>query len=269
MRRFPASVNAPASWPNSSDSSSEGLIAAQLSLTRGWSQRDERKCSRSAISSLPVPRSPTISNGRFRSAARETCSSVSRNVPDSPIRGCSSRFIRRLCGSYSACLHYPAIAPRCRAWRGAYKESLFDPATWCGSCSSFFKPAGSRRFCQNSAMVKAKTLYVCGECGASQPKWSGQCPDCGAWNSLSESAPPAAGGPRQRSQSWTGEASAEVVRLGAVQAEDTPRFSSGLTELDRVLGGGLVPGSVILIGGDPGIGKSTLLLQSQAAVATE
>jgi DNA repair protein RadA/Sms len=116
-------------------------------------------------------------------------------------------------------------------------------------------------------MAKTKTLYVCGECGASQPKWSGQCPDCGAWNSLEESAASASAGPRQRSRSWTGEASAEVVRLGAVHAEDTPRFSSGLTELDRVLGGGLVPGSVILIGGDPGIGKSTLLLQAQAAVA--
>ncbi|MBY6205433.1 DNA repair protein RadA [Halomonas denitrificans] len=118
-------------------------------------------------------------------------------------------------------------------------------------------------------MARTKTLYLCGECGASQPKWSGQCPDCGAWNSLEESAAAASGsGPRQRRGSnWTGEASAEVVRLGAVRAEDTPRFSSGLSELDRVLGGGLVPGSVILIGGDPGIGKSTLLLQAQAAVA--
>jgi DNA repair protein RadA/Sms len=124
-----------------------------------------------------------------------------------------------------------------------------------------------RGFCENIAMAKAKTLYVCGECGASQPKWSGQCPDCGAWNSLEESAAANAGGPRQRSRSWTGEASAEVVQLGSVHAEDTPRFSSGLSELDRVLGGGLVPGSVILIGGDPGIGKSTLLLQAQAAIA--
>jgi len=131
-----------------------------------------------------------------------------------------------------------------------------------------FKPAGGRRFCQNSGMAKAKTLYVCGECGASQPKWSGQCPDCGAWNSLSESLADG-GGARTRRGGWTGQASAEVVRLDSVRTTDTPRFSSGLSELDRVLGGGLVPGSVVLIGGDPGIGKSTLLLQSQAAVAAE
>ncbi|MGM0657243.1 MAG: DNA repair protein RadA, partial [Pseudomonadota bacterium] len=117
-------------------------------------------------------------------------------------------------------------------------------------------------------MAKAKTLYVCGECGGSQPKWSGQCPDCGAWNALAESAGETAR-PGSRRGGWTGSASAEVVRLGAVRTGDTPRFSSGLSELDRVLGGGLVPGSVVLIGGDPGIGKSTLLLQSQAAIAAE
>src|SRR6056297_3012365 len=106
-------------------------------------------------------------------------------------------------------------------------------------------------------MAKAKTLYVCGECGASQPKWSGQCPDCGAWNSLTESVSEAAAS-RSRRGGWTGQASAEVVRLDSVRTGDTPRFSSGLSELDRVL-----------VGGDPGIGKSTLLLQSQAAVAAE
>jgi len=114
---------------------------------------------------------------------------------------------------------------------------------------------------------KPKAVYTCNECGARQSKWSGQCPDCGAWNSMSESLPEAAS-PRQRG-GWTGQASAEVVRLGSVRAAETPRFSAGLSELDRVLGGGLVPGSVVLIGGDPGIGKSTLLLQAQAAIAAE
>jgi DNA repair protein RadA/Sms len=117
-------------------------------------------------------------------------------------------------------------------------------------------------------MAKAKTLYVCGECGASQPKWSGQCPDCGAWNALSESVSEAAAAGSRRG-GWTGQGSASVIRLDSVRTGDTPRFSSGLSELDRVLGGGLVPGSVVLIGGDPGIGKSTLLLQSQAAVAAD
>jgi DNA repair protein RadA/Sms len=114
-------------------------------------------------------------------------------------------------------------------------------------------------------MAKTKTMYACRECGASFPKWSGQCPDCGAWNSLEESVAAAApkAGPKGRGN-WTGTASAEVVRLSEVRAEDSAqRLSSGLSELDRVLGGGLVPGSVVLLGGDPGIGKSTLLLQAQ------
>jgi DNA repair protein RadA/Sms len=117
-------------------------------------------------------------------------------------------------------------------------------------------------------MSKPKTSYACRECGASFPKWSGQCPDCSAWNSLEETVAVAAAkaGPKGRGN-WTGIASAEVVRLSEVRAEDTARrLSSGLSELDRVLGGGLVPGSVVLLGGDPGIGKSTLLLQAQAHV---
>ncbi|MDT8438916.1 MAG: DNA repair protein RadA [Wenzhouxiangellaceae bacterium] len=117
-------------------------------------------------------------------------------------------------------------------------------------------------------MARAKTRYACNECGASQPKWAGQCPDCGAWNALEEVREKQAS-PRARGGNWTGQASAEVVRLGHVSAESTPRFPSGLKELDRVLGGGLVPGSVTLIGGDPGIGKSTLLLQAQAAIAAQ
>jgi len=117
-------------------------------------------------------------------------------------------------------------------------------------------------------MAKTKTIYACRECGAGFPKWSGQCPDCGAWNSLEESvsASDAKGslGPKGRGN-WSGTASGKVTRLSDVRAEDSAqRLSSGLTELDRVLGGGLVPGSVVLLGGDPGIGKSTLLLQAQA-----
>ena len=96
-----------------------------------------------------------------------------------------------------------------------------------------------------------------------QPKWAGQCPDCGEWNTLEEeTATPASGGTARGG--FTGLASAEVQTLGEVALTDTPRFGSGLSELDRVLGGGIVPGSVILLGGDPGIGKSTLLLQSLA-----
>ncbi|MEE4295653.1 MAG: DNA repair protein RadA [Wenzhouxiangella sp.] len=120
-------------------------------------------------------------------------------------------------------------------------------------------------------MAKPKTSYTCRECGASFPKWSGQCADCGVWNSLEEtvSAPSVSTGPGKRGH-WTGAASVEVASLADVPLEDASlRLSTGLSELDRVLGGGLVPGSVVLLGGDPGIGKSTLLLQAQAALAMD
>ncbi|HSH26200.1 MAG TPA: hypothetical protein VK972_00290 [Wenzhouxiangella sp.] len=119
-------------------------------------------------------------------------------------------------------------------------------------------------------MAKPKSVYTCRECGASFPKWSGQCPDCRAWNALEEgvaAAPAQARGPKGRGN-WSGTASASVSNLAEVRAEAArDRLSSGLSELDRVLGGGLVPGSVVLLGGDPGIGKSTLLLQAQDALA--
>src|SRR5574343_337814 len=114
-------------------------------------------------------------------------------------------------------------------------------------------------------MAKAKTVYVCSECGGISPKWQGQCPHCTSWNSLSETvqAPPAANGGNHRFQALAA-SSGEVQVLAEVQAEEAPRDPSGSDELDRVLGGGLVRGAVILIGGDPGIGKSTLLLQALA-----
>ncbi len=111
-------------------------------------------------------------------------------------------------------------------------------------------------------MAKAKTVYTCSECGAAAPKWQGQCPDCGAWNTLVETiAAPAAA----RFESVAGARSA-VTPLSAVTARETNRVATGLEEFDRVLGGGLVAGGVVLLGGDPGIGKSTLLLQASAAL---
>jgi DNA repair protein RadA/Sms len=111
-------------------------------------------------------------------------------------------------------------------------------------------------------MAKAKTLYSCTECGGQAPKWQGQCPHCGVWNTLVETV--AATTPA-RFESVTG-ARSSVTPLSAVKASPTSRIPTGLEEFDRVLGGGLVPGGVILLGGDPGIGKSTLLLQAGAAL---
>ncbi len=111
---------------------------------------------------------------------------------------------------------------------------------------------------------REKRLYRCHECAATFPKWGGQCGECGAWNSLVEERASVATEPsRFRSQGYAGVS--EVCALESVAAVSEIRSSSGFSELDRVLGGGLVLGSVVLIGGDPGIGKSTLLLQAMAA----
>lgn len=111
-------------------------------------------------------------------------------------------------------------------------------------------------------MAKIKTQYVCNDCGASSPKWAGKCPSCGAWNSLHETtaASSALGGSDGNRYSWTG-SKARIVPLKDAQTVNFTRFSTGLSEMDRVLGGGAVEGSVVLLGGDPGVGKSTLLLQ--------
>ena len=111
-------------------------------------------------------------------------------------------------------------------------------------------------------MAKAKTAYVCTECGGQSSKWQGQCPHCGVWNTLVETI---AATPSSRFQALAGAPSA-VRPLASVETRDNARTPTGIEEFDRVLGGGLVAGGVVLLGGDPGIGKSTLLLQAMAAV---
>ncbi|MFC4724598.1 DNA repair protein RadA [Glycocaulis abyssi] len=117
-------------------------------------------------------------------------------------------------------------------------------------------------------MARSDTVYVCQSCGAVHAKWAGRCDDCGSWNTLQEetqsaplgtqaSAPKRSAGRRAR---------LELVDLGSA-TDDPPRFETGMAEFDRVAGGGLVPGSAVLVGGDPGIGKSTLLLQAAARLA--
>nr|WP_315209321.1 DNA repair protein RadA [uncultured Albidiferax sp.] len=114
-------------------------------------------------------------------------------------------------------------------------------------------------------MAKDKTIYTCNECGGTCPKWLGKCPHCQAWNTLVESvAEPVAASKNNRFAALA--KTAEVMALADIEATDMDRTPTGLDELDRVLGGGIVEGGVVLIGGDPGIGKSTLLLQALDAL---
>lgn len=116
-------------------------------------------------------------------------------------------------------------------------------------------------------MAKDKTLYTCTECGGTSPKWLGKCPHCGAWNTLEEGVTESPANPKNRYQSLA--RSQPVATLGDIEAGDVDRTPTGLDELDRVLGGGIVEGGVTLIGGDPGIGKSTLLLQAVDALSQQ
>ena len=116
-------------------------------------------------------------------------------------------------------------------------------------------------------MAKDKTLFTCTECGGTSPRWLGKCPACGAWNTLVETVAESAGKNRMSAPQFAGLAQAQAVTpLSAIEASDVARTPSGIDELDRVLGGGIVEGGVVLIGGDPGIGKSTLLLQALDAL---
>jgi DNA repair protein RadA/Sms len=110
-------------------------------------------------------------------------------------------------------------------------------------------------------MAKAKAAYVCSECGAHSVKWAGQCPDCGSWNTLRETTIRASG--------EKAAAAVAAVRIDEFAGDIEARHSTGFGEFDRVLGGGLVPGAVVLLGGDPGVGKSTLLQQVSARLMAE
>lgn len=119
-------------------------------------------------------------------------------------------------------------------------------------------------------MAKEKTCYVCASCGYESVRWLGCCPDCGEWNTFEEKRPaPAAsaGKTAERAARYQSAGNSEPVPLCDIETRPEPRSTTGNEELDRVLGGGLVPGSAILLGGDPGIGKSTLLLQTAASLS--
>ncbi len=112
-------------------------------------------------------------------------------------------------------------------------------------------------------MKKPASTFLCQTCGYASPKWLGRCPDCNSWNTLVEESLESPG----KGWSWISPSAAEATPITAIRHEEAPRQPTRLGELDRVLGGGVVPGSLVLIGGDPGIGKSTLLLQALDRVA--
>ena len=115
-------------------------------------------------------------------------------------------------------------------------------------------------------MAKSKSVYICSECGQEYPKWSGRCNACGAWNTLEETLiqPKSHGLARS-----TGGGRLPLSSINNLSFSDETRYKTGMSELDRVLGGGLVKGSLVLLGGDPGIGKSTLLLQICGCLAQD
>ncbi len=131
------------------------------------------------------------------------------------------------------------------------------------------------------AKSKIKTYYLCRNCGSMQPKWMGKCPECGAWDALDEMTKATDDPHRPRAlgaqdKPTAGERYAlhpdmdgEALPIGEIPPLEIPRIKTTLDEFDRVLGGGIVPGSAILLGGEPGIGKSTLLLQALAALAAQ
>jgi DNA repair protein RadA/Sms len=117
-------------------------------------------------------------------------------------------------------------------------------------------------------MAKSKIAYVCSDCGGEFPRWQGQCTECGAWNTISEfRVAPKQAAAASKYEGYAGQVENKVQTLSNIDLQALPRFSSGYKELDRVLGGGIVPGSAILIGGSPGAGKSTLLLQTMCYLA--
>jgi len=142
--------------------------------------------------------------------------------------------------------------------------------------SPCFRFLSIKRVSKGVVLAKRRTVHACQSCGAQHPQWHGRCPDCGQWDSLVEetySQSSASSGSSQGAslQSLVPAAGSDEKprRLSEIDADSSPRISSGSGELDRVLGGGFVPGSVVLLGGDPGIGKSTLALQVAGGLAAE
>lgn len=113
-------------------------------------------------------------------------------------------------------------------------------------------------------MPKIKSHFVCNQCGAISPKWVGKCPECGSWNSFTEEIID-----KKEDKNQSTPKNISIKKLSSISGIEVDRFITGIKEFDQVLGGGLVKGSVILIGGEPGIGKSTIMLQISAILTNE
>ncbi|MBC8145478.1 MAG: AAA family ATPase, partial [bacterium] len=116
-------------------------------------------------------------------------------------------------------------------------------------------------------MAKQRVRYICSACGATSPRWQGRCPECAAWETFTEEVIASTNAvPKRGDRTAVRGTAAEIIRLDEVEVASEPRISTGIRELDRVLGGGIVPGTFILVGGDPGVGKSTLMAQMCAGL---
>ena len=120
--------------------------------------------------------------------------------------------------------------------------------------------------CKITEMAKTKSFFFCSECGYQSSSWLGKCPECGKWNTFTEEVVQAAKSPLVTAKSRSGITSTKPKLIHEVSTNETVRIPTGCAEFDRVLGGGIVPGSLLLLGGEPGIGKSTLLLQTALAI---
>src|ERR1051325_1301080 len=222
------------------------------------------------------PRSWTCRSSRCRSCrARPSSAAASTGVPSCPTSANRARSSKTPTSCYSSTGRNSTTArsiPRpTRASRGSPRcwsasSATGRPAT--SSCISRrnLRASTTSRRARRPPMAKGKSVFRCTECGADQPKWGGRCEACGAWNSLVEEAIGRSGGSAVKGGIPTGQ---PPIRLTDLRKQSIERWQTGLAEFDFVLGGGIVPGSVTLVGREPGIGKSTLLMQCAARLESQ
>src|SRR6185503_2898761 len=248
------------------------VSSSQPCQRRSRSHRSPRAMATpSSTSPANRKRQPTaLSGGVSASWYRITCHVEAQiNVgTQNSTRGDSSRRKRAVSSSAGAAMLHGALRGR-QHTRGQYTAARTmhgcnSPHTRCArgpprACVSGFGRPGA------TDMARDKTVYTCTACGGTSPKWLGKCPQCGEWNTLEESVAENSTAPRHRYKSLA--PTQPVAMLSEIETAEIERTPTGLTELDRALGGGIVEGGVVLIGGDPGIGKSTLLLQAAERLA--